>query len=61
MPPKAYRPVEYPKLGEETVRMVYASPYRRTWLADHHGIPRRLVTLIKNAATVDDALAKYGN
>jgi len=61
MPATEYQPKEYPKLASGVVDAIYKSPFKRSWIADHHQIPRRLVTKIKQARSWQEAVERYGH
>jgi uncharacterized membrane protein YebE (DUF533 family) len=61
MPPKVREPVAYRKLTGAIVEDIYTSLYRRSWLATAYNLPLKQVTLIKRAATREEALELYGH
>jgi len=51
--------IVYPRIAKRVVMSVYADKRKRTWLAEQHRIPYRLVTRIKRCASVEEAIANH--
>ena len=61
IPPKVREPVAYRTLTKVIVEDIYVSPYRRAWLAANYNLPLKQITLIKRAATREEAVELYGH
>lgn len=60
MPRKVKPKVVYRKLPHGVVGTIYNSKYRSHWLSNQHVVPIRQVSLIRKAATLEEAINEHG-